>query len=576
MEDLRKKLKTIYLLISSSKFEAVFVLIVSLLAAITESIGLSLVMPFLSFVIGEELHGAIGAFLNPILKALPSENLLVSLCFLLFAIILIKTLLMLYYTYLSNNFAWKLGESWRNMLMERYLNASFSYFVKQKQGVLLNNLLAEPDYAINALKALIEFITTLILCVVLYVTLLFINWKITLAISLLAGFAWLLSAGLTKRFASKLGNARIKLSQKRHFIATESISGFQLVKAFSLQRLRQKAFRQVTSRLLKLRLKIQIANCIPTAVGEIFIILLFIFLLYVLTSFDKIKLQTMLPLFGTVLLISQRLFCHLSSLVTQKIKIYYHMPSLYLINELSKQEIEPEDINSGLVFDRLHEDIRFKHVYYSYDSGKPALEDLNLTIPKGKVTAIIGASGAGKSTIADLLMGLLKPFKGEIRVNDKALQDYNLKSWRAKLGYVSQDTIIFHTSIRENIYMGKLDANDKDIENAAKQAAIHNFITSLPNGYDTEVGDRGVKLSGGQRQRIAIARAILREPDVYIFDEATSALDNKSEKLIQTSIKELGKKKTVVIISHRLSTIENADLVYDLNKLQRSFAPEYS
>jgi len=167
-----------------------------------------------------------------------------------------------------------------------------------------------------------------------------------------------------------------------------------------------------------------------------------------------------------------------------------------------------------------------------------------------------------------LLMGFLKPTHGEILVDNRPLQEYSLKSWRSRLGYVSQDIVIFNTSIKENIRMGKVDANDEEIERAVKKAAIHDFIVSLPKGYNTRVGDRGMKLSGGQKQRIAIARAILRDPDIYIFDEATSSLDNESEKRIQKSIEELSKEKTVFVIAHRLSTIENADVVYDLGQMQ--------
>jgi ABC-type multidrug transport system fused ATPase/permease subunit len=191
-------------------------------------------------------------------------------------------------------------------------------------------------------------------------------------------------------------------------------------------------------------------------------------------------------------------------------------------------------------------------------------------IPKGKMTAVIGPSGIGKTTIADLVIGLLEPTTGEIVVNGRSLQEYNLRSWRNRLGYVSQDTVIFNTSVKENIRIGKIDAGDEEIENAAKGAAIFDFVMSLPRGFQTEVGDRGVKLSGGQRQRIAIARAILRDPDLYIFDEATSALDHESERLIQKSIEEVGQDKTVLVIAHRLSTIENADVVYDVSNFIES------
>jgi ABC-type multidrug transport system fused ATPase/permease subunit len=174
----------------------------------------------------------------------------------------------------------------------------------------------------------------------------------------------------------------------------------------------------------------------------------------------------------------------------------------------------------------------------------------------------VGASGSGKSTIIDLLLGLFEPQKGEIIIDGANLSDLDHLSWLQGVGFASQDPFIFHNTIRENILVGKPDATDDEVFEAAKQANAHDFILAMPEGYDTVVGDRGMMLSGGQRQRIAIARAMIRQPELFIFDEATSSLDAESERLVWESIGKLGEKKTVLFITHRMDAVKKADLVY--------------
>ena len=214
--------------------------------------------------------------------------------------------------------------------------------------------------------------------------------------------------------------------------------------------------------------------------------------------------------------------------------------------------------------DELKHDVVLKDITFSYGDGKPVLPNLNLTIQKGKITAIVGPSGIGKSTIADLILRLFEPQKGKILVNGQEISQFDLFSWRSKIGYVSQEPFIFNTSVKQNILIGKPSADMDEVIQAAKMANIHDFIMTWADRYDTVVGDRGVKLSAGQRQRLAIARAIIRQPELFIFDEATSSLDGQSEKMIQQSIEKLSRSKTILIIAHRISTLENADIIYTL------------
>ena len=242
-------------------------------------------------------------------------------------------------------------------------------------------------------------------------------------------------------------------------------------------------------------------------------------------------------------------------------------PFLVRIAELlDDQDFTPE-LRPGLPIDRLTTAIRFDQVSLRYPNAEEnAVDDVSFTIPVGRMVALVGASGSGKSSLINLLIGFYEPTAGHIHVDGNDLQALDLAAWRRRLGVVDQDTVIFSSSIADNIRFGAPDAGDDAVAAAAQVANAHEFIVRLPQGYDTEVGERGVRLSGGQRQRIAIARAVIHDPDLLVFDEATSALDSRSERLIQASLEHLRQDRTIVIIAHRLSTVVDADQIVVLDR----------
>ncbi len=203
--------------------------------------------------------------------------------------------------------------------------------------------------------------------------------------------------------------------------------------------------------------------------------------------------------------------------------------------------------------------IRFDHVGFAYDVRRPILEDLDFTVPPGRTVAVVGASGAGKSTLSRLLYRFYDVSDGAITIDGVDLRRLTQSSLRAAIGIVPQDTVLFNDTIRYNILYGRPGASDAEVEEAARLARIHDFVTSLPDGYKTKVGERGLKLSGGEKQRVAIARVILKRPRILVFDEATSALDSKTEKEIQASLDQVSAGVTTLVIAHRLSTVVHAD-----------------
>ena len=213
----------------------------------------------------------------------------------------------------------------------------------------------------------------------------------------------------------------------------------------------------------------------------------------------------------------------------------------------------------------VHGKVEFENVCFSYDEEHEALKDFTLTVEPGEVVALVGPSGAGKSTIANLVPRFYDVTSGALKIDDTDVRDVTFSSLRSQIGLVPQETMLFNTSIMNNILYGRLDATEEEVVAAAKAANAHEFIKDLPDGYATVVGDRGSALSGGQRQRIAIARAILKDPHILILDEATSALDTESEKIVQSALETLMKGRTSLVIAHRLSTVRNADKIVVIN-----------
>jgi subfamily B ATP-binding cassette protein MsbA len=229
-------------------------------------------------------------------------------------------------------------------------------------------------------------------------------------------------------------------------------------------------------------------------------------------------------------------------------------------------EPEVKDKEGAVEFEGLKESIELRNVHFSYDGEREVINDVNITIKKGQTIALVGPSGGGKSTLSELIPRFYDVCSGDIIFDGKSIKEYQQESLRSKMSIVSQDTVLFNDTIEGNILMGRPTATHDEVIEACKVANAHGFISDAPEGYDTNIGDRGTKLSGGQRQRLSIARAVLKNPEILILDEATSALDTESEKLVQEALTNLLKGRTSIVIAHRLSTIYNADRIYVIDQ----------
>ena len=347
----------------------------------------------------------------------------------------------------------------------------------------------------------------------------------------------------------------------------ESIQGLRLIHSFGKQRESIGQVHQLTGDLVPLIQKQERLTKVTQPLNQLLAISTVGGLLILGFIVLRNEQALLIPALFTFIAALNRLSVQLGSFAQTLNILANNSGRIDRLNEILTTEDKEWARFDGQAFAGLKDKIQFEQVTLRYGTNQaPALQDINFVMPQGTVTALVGGSGAGKSSIADLLTGLYEPSEGKIKIDGVDLQQYHLESWCQQMGVVSQDTFIFNQPIIENIRYGKPEATETEVMEAAKDAQAHEFITALPQGYQTVVGERGYRLSGGQRQRIALARAILKQPEVLILDEATSALDSYSERLVQQALAMFQQDRTVLVVAHRLSTITGADQILVLEQ----------
>ncbi len=445
-------------------------------------------------------------------------------------------------------------------VFQQIMSFSFACASHYKIGDLVlfaNDAARAVDQRIQCLNGLVLSIAFTIIYTVILVGL---SPSLALVAVLLALMVIVVQQQILPRLrasAHRLNFSQVELSKRM----TENIQALRLLHTFGTQ---QRATDEVVQLLYDVQEQLQkrarlyyLPNPLLEVLPVVSLAILAALALLMSASFERI-----LPLLLTFLLALQRLSIRIRGIAggwTQLADSSADMQRLNCILDTSDKQFS---IIGSEPFESLNSDICFESISLSYtDDQALVLQNLNFTIPRNQVTALVGQSGAGKSSIVDLLIGLYQPTLGKIMVNGKSLHHYNQSSWRQHIGVVSQDTFIFNTSILENLRYGMPDATFEEVVEVAQAAQAHQFIMDLPDGYETVVGERGYRLSGGQRQRLALARALLKQPEILILDEATSALDSESERLIQRALAKFQQNRTVIVIAHRLSTIVEADQI---------------
>lgn len=556
--------KTIFPLIQLYPWGIPAIVILGILASLAEGIGISLLMPFL-----QNLQSGNSLVINnPIIQNLdqylinfqPQQRVLLLTSSILVAI-LIKAVLSYIYTALCSWLQNSTLHRLRTAVYKQLITVSQSFWDTNKSGELLNLITQETYYSSQALSFLIWVIINLSMIGIFGLLLLLISWRLTLLVAV----AFLLISVLIRTLTSKTQALGRKHQQANIYLSNltlETFTGIKTIRAFGKESYEEQRYYQASKKSCdsSINLAKQSVMIEPISEGLSVAILMCVMLVAFYT-------QVTLPVLITFIFMLYRLqpqVQKLNSNLTQVIALSNCVKSVFLLLE---HEDKPYVISGNVNFHELRKGITFDAVNFLYTSqNKPALENISLFIPKGKTTALVGYSGAGKSTIINLIFRIYDVTSGEIYIDNYLIKELDLATWRSNMALVSQDVHIFSSTVRENIAYGRPDATETEIIAAAKQAHAHEFICELAQGYDTFVGDRGIKLSGGQRQRISIARAILYNPEILILDEATNALDNISEKLIQDAINLLSQNRTVIVIAHRLSTIKDADQIIVLKQ----------
>ncbi|MBW4578160.1 MAG: ABC transporter ATP-binding protein/permease [Tildeniella nuda ZEHNDER 1965/U140] len=454
----------------------------------------------------------------------------------------------------------KLVDRLRKQIFEQLQALSLSYFSKTHSGELLNTLTSEIGRLQSAF-GLLSFILIRSLTLGVYVFLMFrLSWQLSIVSLALFG---LLAVALNSLIARiRLASSGVSISNGRFTsVAMEFINGIRTVQAFATQDFERRRFYQASADVVAASMKATrgFALVRPLAEGLATTVLVGMIILALTVFVSNGIMQTASLL--TFLFILFRLVPALHEINGSRAAMSSYWGSLNNIRELLTTHNKPYLKDGQRQFAGLRSAIAFESVDFGYDPQQPVLNAINLTIKQGEMTALVGASGAGKTTLVDLIPRFYDPTCGSILIDGVDIREFQINSLRRRFAIVSQDTFIFNTNVRDNIAYGSEGATESEIIEVAKLANALEFIQEMPEGFDTRLGDRGVRLSGGQRQRIAIARAILRDPDILILDEATSALDSISERLIQASLEKLAEGRTVIAIAHRLSTIIRADKV---------------
>ena len=443
--------------------------------------------------------------------------------------------------------------------LETFFKARWEFFSSAHNGVLLNTLNKELSTIGDTLGHIAMLFAQVIHLFIFLAVPLWLNSTLTLTVlgcSIVLGLPFL----LLNKVSYRLGKRNTETGNDAMGVLSELLQAARIILGFGKQRQSKERYLTAFNKHVTVTL---LSQTLSTAIPKFFQPMAMISV--VIAMGLAIKNNTPISELTAVMWSFLAALPILAALLQGNISINNFLPSYEQLVSLRDKAEEHAEVEGSNNFTTLKSEITFKDVTFTYPGRYRTLHDLNLKIQKGKMTALIGESGSGKSTITDLVLGLQIPEKGEVLIDGISLNDFKQNTFRSRIGYVPQDALLFHCSVRDNLIWSYEGAAEKDIWNSLRLANAEKFVKDLPEGLDTLVGDRGVRLSGGQRQRIALARALLRKPELLILDEATSALDSESEQLIQQSIEHVAKDTTILVVAHRLSTIAKADQVYVLS-----------
>lgn len=545
------------------------VFILTVLKALTQGLGFVMLLPLLRISQGstnpEKLSGAEQLLYDVLAWMGIDESLVGVLCFIV-AIFLVKGAFQFaqisYIGYLQAD----LLKYLKTRFYDRYNNMTYEYFINQNAGHFINVINAQVRRFFRSFREFARALTKAVSALSFFAYAFVLDWRFALMVLLIGGGLLRLFRSLNVYVRTLSRRISDEMSQLNKLLV-QSLQAFKyIVSTKQDDHIRNEiidSVKELTSDIFRQRMAEALTSSIRQPVSVLIIAVVILIQVFVFNG-------PLTPIFVALLLFHKGM----QSVIGLQHRLQKGMDfigSVEVVDEEMKSVLDNQE-NSGLrSLNSFSQGIKFNNVSYSYDGVEEVLHDINIAVPANETVALVGESGAGKSTLVDMMTLLLRPSSGTVRIDGIPHDEIDLNSWRKQVGYVSQETVVFDDTVANNICLWQGDYEESSILrerviHAAKQAHADDFIRELPQGYQTIVGDRGVRLSGGQRQRLFIARELFKEPNLLLLDEATSDLDTASEQHIQDSIDELKGDTTVVIIAHRLSTVENSDYIYVLDE----------
>jgi ABC-type multidrug transport system fused ATPase/permease subunit len=555
------------------KLKISVLVVLGFISGLLESIGISALIPLFSFIVhdGSFAGDPVSQYMEKIFSFVNVHFTLWTLLAFMAALFFFKAIVLLVFGYMRTKIIVDFETSTQRSLYGNMLHSNWPYLLRQKIGHLENTLSVDVLGATALLKQvsgfILDFTTMLVYSIVAFA----ISFPVTVMAFLIGALFLFLSKPLflrTKRYAA----VRLALNKSVTHHVNENVLGLKTIKALNIEKDVSKAGGKFFEEMRKIKMRQYLAqNILATFVQP----LTFIFIIGVF-AFSYAQAGFNIAGFIAVIYLIQRIFGDINNIQRTIGALVDSVPYVQKVLQVQEETEKNREEDKGKDSFSFGKALRFNHVGFSYDSGKEILADISFAAEKGKILAIIGPSGAGKTTIVDLLLRFFDPSRGEIQLDGKNIVEIRLSEWRRNIGYVSQDMFLKNDTIANNIRFYDPTISDEDIVQVTKLANIYDVIQTLPQKFETSIGDRGIFLSNGQRQRIVLARILARRPKILLLDEATSALDNESEALIRKAIEGLRGEMTIIVIAHRLSTVMGADslIVLDHGKIVEEGNPE--
>ena len=540
-----------------------FLTFFSIIVSFGEVFGLSMVVPFISIASNKNslYSNKYLSFFYEVFNFNSYKQFLIVMGIFLIIVFLIKNILNLIFNYLLISFSLKNYYRITSSLMKKYLEYTYQYFIKENSNTLSKNILTECSYVVMVLQSLLLLLGECIVVFTVYIVMLIVNFKITLFVTLFLGFNILIIKLLIINKVKVWGRTRAKAIDDYYKIIGSTFGNYKFIKLLSKYEEVNIDFQKACNNYIKVDKKFQGSQPISKYILETlgFSIVIFLIIASIIIHDEKGLIKIM----PTITVFFIGLYKTLPSI--NRIVNYYQNVVFYnqSLNIIVKELQKPSEAlgNEKIYFTH---NIKLDKLIFGYEENKEILKEVSLEIKKGDKVAFIGESGSGKTTLVDSIIGLYVARKGSIYIDNTLLSYKNLKSWRSSIGYIPQEVYLFDGTVEDNVVFGR-KYNYENLESALKKAQIWDFLQEK-KGIKTIVGDKGIMLSGGQKQRIAIARALYNNPEVLVLDEATSALDNETEREIMKEIYEVSENKTLIIVAHRLTTLESCNKIFILDK----------